>query len=459
MINRAHVDMVVAVTTAPLKVNLLRFFTNCTELDAVMVEGTPAKRQEKYREEHQVWVLNYDRFRFDHDSILDLTERCSVLFIFDECQKILTDKGRTLTRKAVDDIVANCDPVIWAMSASVVRSSPLRYRDVFSLNGHPRSNPLGTKADFERRYVQSRKMIRLPTKYGHYFELEKLTWNLPALHEVRHRVADRVHAIRKTDPSIREQFKNMTSLITPVQMSPEDGRLYDMVVTRADTARDHEDGKGLAQYAQLLRHICNNPLALRRTEIEFGHEIADKHPRLITAANSAKVMMLMDQLEVIRDAGDKCVVFTQWVHTSLELIADELRRRDLSHVTHHGQMSQSAAQEAQDRFRGDPGITVFLSSDAGAFGLNLPEARYVISYEPTFSWDILMQRSERINRADSQLEGLTAFTFITDDSIEQRIAAVCEERRLLASTTLGTVETLNTAADETPEQLQWLIFG
>ena len=227
---------------------------------------------------------------------------------------------------------------------------------------------------------------------------------MPALHEIRHRVADRVHAIRKSDPTIRDNFKGMTSLVLPVQLSRQDARLYDMVVERADQARTKEDGKGLAQYAQLLRHICNNPLALRRTDIEFGREIADKHPNLITAAYSAKVAMLVDQVEVIRDAGDKCVVFTQWVHTSLDLISDELRRRDISHVTHHGQMTRTAAQSAQDQFRGDSSITVFLSSDAGAFGLNLPEARAVLNYEPSHSWDVMMQRSERINRADSQLE-------------------------------------------------------
>jgi hypothetical protein len=68
-----------------------------------------------------------------------------------------------------------------------------------------------------------------------------------------------------------------------------------------------------------------------------------------------------------------------------------------------------------------------------------------------------MQRSERINRADSQLDGLTAYTYVTDDTIETRIAQVCEERRLLAANTLGTAETLNSEGT-TPDN-RWLIFG
>lgn len=460
LVNRALVDIVLAVTTSPLKINLARFFETTTELNPFIVEGTPTKRAEKYAaipsDGRSVLVLNYDRFRVDLAHLKQLTEGRHVLFICDEVQKILTDGNRTQARKAFNTVVDGCTPTIWPMSASVVRASPLRYRDIFGLDGSARDNPLGTRADFERRYVLSRNYLRVPTKYGGHFEVEKINWNNQALHEIRHRVSDRTHAIRKTDPAIREMFKGMVSQITPVQMSREDGRLYDMVLERAEKAKKNDEG-GLAQYAQLLRHICNNPLALRRTEVEFGRVLCEQHPKLITAKNCAKIAMLADQLEATRDAGDKVVVFTEWVHTSLELIAAELHRRDISFVAHHGGMPRNIAQLAQDEFRKRDGITVFLSSDAGAYGLNLPEARSVISYEPTFSWDILMQRSERINRADSTLDGLTSYTMVTDDTIEQRIAQVCEERRQLAANTLGTDETINT--EETSESTEWLIFG
>jgi hypothetical protein len=459
--NRDLVDLVVVLTISPQKINLLRFFENTTKLDAVMIEhGTPAKRHAKYAamapHAGAVLVTNYERVRVDEKAFTALTRGKRVLWVLDEVQKVLTDDKRTLTRKAFDRVVAGCDPTIWAMSASVVKASPLRWRDVWSLDGHPRLNPLGTRADFERRYVQSRSYMRVPTRYGGSIEIEKIHWHNARLHEVRHRVADRVHSVRKTDPSVRHLFKGMTSLITPVQMSPEDGRLYDAVITRAEQANDNGEGD-LAGYALLLQHVCNNPLALRRTEVEFGAVLVEKYPKLITSAHSAKVAMVVEQLEAIKDAGDKVVLFTQWVRTSLELIADELARRNISYVAHHGGMARTTAQLAIDQFRSDPSITTFLSSDAGAFGLNLPEARYIINWEPSHSWDIMMQRSERINRADSQLEGLTAYTMVTDDSIEGRIMQVCEERRLLAASTLGTSEVLNT--DETPPDMRWLIFG
>ena len=454
LINQDKVDLVLAVTLSPLKVNLARFFATTTTLTAAVNDGTPARRRAGYRAGHQVLVLNYDRFRVDHEPLAELTTGRRVLWIFDEAQKLLTDDTKTQARKRIDELVRGCDPTIWALSASVVKASPHRFRDTFNLSGG--HNPLGSKADFESRYVARKKTFLVPTKYGRSIQLTNIEWDHRALHEVRHRVTDRIQSVRKTDPALVEVFKGMSSVITPIQLSDEDRRLYTMVEDRARQALTNEEG-GLAQYAQLLRHICNNPAALHRTDIPFGRQLAAQYPKLATSAHSAKLEVLCEQLEGIRDEGDKAVVFSSWVNTSLLLIAKELTKRKISHVVHHGGMSAKAAQEAQDQFRSDPEITVFLSSDAGAFGLNLPEARSVISYEPTFSWDIMMQRAERINRADSWLDNLTSYTLVTDDTIEERIAAVCDERRQLAAVTLGTVETLNTTVNETSPE--WLIFG
>ena len=455
MVNRDLVDLVIATTLSPLKINLARFFARTTALNAAIVEGTPAKRRVGYQQGHQVLVMNYDRFRVDAEPLAELTAGTRVLWIFDEAQQILTDEGKTKARKAIDALIAGTDPTVWALSASVVKASPHRFRDTFNLAGG-RTNPLGTKADFESRYVARKRTFNVPTKYGRTIQLTNIEWDHQALHEVRHRVGDRTQSVRKTDPALAGVFKGMSSLITPIQLSDEDRRLYAMVKERARHALENEQG-GLAQYAQLLRHICNNPEALHRTDIDLGAQLAAQYPKLATSAHCAKLEVLVAQLEGIRDEGDKAVVFTSWVNTSLDLISAELTKRKINHVTHHGGQSRSVAQAAQDEFKRNPEVTVFLSSDAGAFGLNLPEARYVISYEPTFSWDTMMQRSERINRADSWLDNLTAYTYVTDDTIEERIAAVCDERRQLAAVTLGTMETLNTTHNE--NNPAWLIFG
>ena len=71
----------------------------------------------------------------------------------------------------------------------------------------------------------------------------------------------------------------------------------------------------------------------------------------------------------------------------------------------------------------------------------------------------MMRRSHRIDRADSHLDGLTAYVFVTDDSVEQRVWNICNERRELASATLGTTEALSYSGRSESDNLQFLVFG
>lgn len=456
MFNRGQVDICLAFTLGPLKTNLARFFRNTTELEVVVPEGTPAKRRKAYEEGTVgVYVLNYEKARVDYEALAELVYAKRILFICDEAHKLLTDSKQNTFRKRFDDLVAGCHATVWPMSASVVSSNPLRYRDVFNLAG-ARVNPLGTKTDFVRRYAAEVRTYDMPTRYGS-FPVTFYEWNLPALHEVRHRVADRAQSVRKTDPSIRDLFKGLQTVVIPVQLSREDQRLYDAVVDLARPVK--EAGGNLMPYYRLLRYVCNNPEALRRTADPVGEQLAKSYPKLVSAAHSAKLEALTGLVESIRDSGDKTLIFTQWVEMSLELIADALEKAGIAFVTHHGGQTAKENQDAQELFKSEPGITVFLSSDAGAHGLNMIEARYVIHYESPYSYDVMMQRSNRIDRADSYLDGLTSYVFVTDYSVEERVWGICNERRELASATLGTTEVLSYSSRSEEQNLEYLIFG
>ena len=86
---------------------------------------------------------------------------------------------------------------------------------------------------------------------------------------------------------------------------------------------------------------------------------------------------------------------------SLHLIEPHI---GVPHVTHFGVgQTNKESQEAQDQFIADPDITAFLTSDAGMHGLNMQCAKYVIQYDPTYSYDEGMQRASRIDRSDSPI--------------------------------------------------------
>lgn len=456
MVNRGLVDVILAFTLGPLKTNLARFITSTTELDAVVNDGSPAKRRKGYAAGHDVYVLNYEKARVDFDALSELTAGRRVLIIADEASKLLTDDKPNTFRRRFDDLVFNCHATVWPMSASVVAASPLRYRDVFALSG-PGDNPLGSRQSFVDRYAAEVRVHNMPTRYG-TFPVTFYEWDLARLHEVRHRVCDRTQSVRKTDPAVRDNFKGLQTVVVPVQLSREDQRLYNVIVEEARLAA--AVGENLMPFYRLLRYVCNNPEALKWTTDPFGKQLVEDHPSLVSSSHSMKLEAVLDQVESIRDSGDKTLIFTQWVTMSLDLIAAGLASRGIKYVTHHGGRTVGENQQAQEDFKSDPAITVFLSSDAGAFGLNMTEARYVIHYESPYSWDILMQRSNRIDRADSYLDGLTAYVYVTDDSVEQRVWGICNDRRELASVTLGTTEAMSYSSSRSEnDNLEFLIFG
>jgi hypothetical protein len=465
LFNRGEIDVcIVLAYPMVMKPNLAyaakASFDKTTKLDWCLPEGTKKQRNAKYAADHQVYVLNYERCWADFAALKELTEGRRVLFVMDEAQRVLTHetdfRKMTKTRKHLNRLVLGSQAVVWPMSASVVSHNPLRYRDVFNLAGNDTNNPLGTVTQFERRYASTVRHIPI----GYCNEITYYTWNVARLHEVRHRVARKTQSVRKTDPGVREFFKGNQVITIPVQMSKEDRSLYDWVLDRAWDA--NKEGEPLMGHYRLLRYICNTPLALEASADPLAQELVAAHPKLITNAHCAKLEMFLDQVESIAEQQDKVVAFTHYTNLGLLLLAPEVDRRGINHVLHYGVGQRAAeSQAAQHIFKTDPEITLFFSSDAGSHGLNLPEAKYNISYECPYSYDLLMQRSERNNRADSTFD-TTTYIYLTENTIEERIYEINEERRKLAAATMGTVETLSygeRSARSEEANVAWMMFG
>ncbi len=459
LFQRGQIEQVLAFTLSKLKENLRREFDRAG-LDAVVNDGTRPKRLKGYEAEHQVYVMNYEKSWVDNEALTELTKNRPTLFVLDECHKVINDTGANKSRKAIDRLIVENRPYkprVWPMSASVVGGNPLRYRDVFSIGKS--TNPLGTKKDFVDSYASDVKTQEIATRSGGRFTVTHYEWDLPNLQEIRHRVADRTQAIRKTDPGVRDQFKGIQSLIQPIQMTGPERELTNIITERAREAYE-ERGENLAPYYRLLRYACNTPLAIARTQDEIGQEIAKDHPGLVKDAMCSKLEYLNEQLEGIRDAGDKVLVFLHWTNFGLHLISDKIA---VPHVDHYGTgQTNKESQAVQDRFKNNPDITCFLTSDAGSHGLNMQCARHVIQYDPLYSYDDTVQRASRIDRADSHLDGLTNFIYCTEDSVEQRVVEIQEQRRVISEAVQGTVETIDTknrASQSETQNLAWLIFG
>ena len=465
MFNRDQIDVTMVFSLMSMKENLAHAvkasFDQTTKLDWCVPTGTKKQRTFDYADEHQVYVLNYEKCWADYDALKQLTRGKRVLWVLDEAQKLLTaetdPRWYTKMRQHYSELVEGCKATVWPMSASVVGASPLRYRDVFNLAGKTDNNPLGTVEEFVDRYALEQRTFQVSRFREHTY----YTWNFGRLHEVRHRVACQTQSARKTDPGVREHFKGNRVEVVPIQMSKQNRKLYDAIVADAEQAA--VDGDPLAGYYRLLRYVCNTPLALSASQDDKAAYYCDLYPELITNKHCAKLEYFLDQLERTADEQEKVIAFTAWTNLSLLLLAPEVTARKINHVLHYGVgQDQKDSQAAQQTFKADPDCTLFFSSDAGAHGLNLPEARYNISYEVPYSYDLLMQRSERNNRADSEFDTVT-YIYVTEGTVEERVYEINEERRKLAAATLGTSETLNyggvRATRSEEANLSYLLFG
>lgn len=447
-------DVVICCTTSDLKINLFRFLRD-KGIDAIITDGDKVKRQKIYDAGHKVLVMNFEKLRVDFDQLSDITKGKRVLFILDEAQKLIAESGQNQARRALEKLVRGCEATVWPMTATAVGPGPLRYRDVFALDGHPRKNVLGTKAEFVERYAKSVDEKVGKTRNGGVFATTTYTWRTARLQEIRHRVADRTMAVRRTS--------KMSTIPILVQASTGQREAFDVI---REVARRDVIGKGLdpGPYMRLMRMVAVTPAALGITEDLVAAEINETHPHLKNA-ESPKVPMLVEMLDTIAGQQDQAVCFVHWTNGGLHPIARELRAHNITHVKHWGTgQSRKKSQQAVDDFKAIPSITAFLSSDAGALGLSFQNARYVINIDPTYDYDLLTQRNKRIDRADSYLDGLTSYVLITEDSIEERMWQICNARRQVSAATQGTVEELSPEDDELAAMsdaaiANWSLFG
>lgn len=95
-----------------------------------------------------------------------------------------------------------------------------------------------------------------------------------------------------------------------------------------------------------------------------------------------------------------------------------LQLEGVSCVRFTGDESSEEKQENVYWFKHSPDIRVLLCSNAGATGLDLPFANYLINLDIPLSYGLLDQRIKRITRVGSKFKSVVVHYLVMDDSIE-----------------------------------------
>jgi SNF2 family DNA or RNA helicase len=143
---------------------------------------------------------------------------------------------------------------------------------------------------------------------------------------------------------------------------------------------------------------------------------------------SAKLEQLQSDIAEIAENGRKAIIFSQWVEP-LEILARALQ--PYGPLLYHGKIPHAERQPTLDRFKRDTSKHIILMSyGTGSVGLNLQFTNYVFLFD---RWWNPAVEDQAINRAHRLGQKDTVFVtrFITQNTIEGRIAEVLERKRQL----------------------------
>lgn len=201
-----------------------------------------------------------------------------------------------------------------------------------------------------------------------------------------------------------------------------------------------------------LRMLCDHPQLLRISAQKFkqGHATVDgvtvNLPGI--SGGSSYISSLDDEgyldglkkapkLDFLKgyvkdflesDEG-KIVIFTSYVDM-VDLISQAI---PYGSVKYTGKMNAQEKDAAKLRFQNDPDIRVFISSDAGGYGVDLPQANLLINYDLPWNAGLAVQRNGRIRRASSEFSHIVIQDMLIENSIEERQHSMLVQKKNVAA--------------------------
>ncbi|MDI6809695.1 MAG: DEAD/DEAH box helicase [Candidatus Eisenbacteria bacterium] len=157
------------------------------------------------------------------------------------------------------------------------------------------------------------------------------------------------------------------------------------------------------------------------------------HPGLIDKSKkshpSAKLEMLLPQLEQITEEDHKTLVFSQFT-SFLSILQEQLDRQKAPYAYLDGQTRNRGT--IVERFQTDPDCRLFLISlKAGGLGLNLTAAEYVYLLDPWWNPAVEAQAIDRTHRI-GQTRRVFAYRIIARDTVEEKVLELQQTKRDLA---------------------------
>ena len=190
-------------------------------------------------------------------------------------------------------------------------------------------------------------------------------------------------------------------------------------------------------------------VVLAGTTIPNESQIVRQLLQLVPDGTDRKFDTLVRAIEQVRagNTDERFIVFTQYRET-LEFLREELAKLygENSIVTvKGGPLDDKIA--AVEQFWQPDGARYLISTSAGGEGINLQVCRVLFNYDMPWNPMAVEQRIGRIHRYGQQ-DTVQVYNLIAEDTIEQRIYDLLEEKLLGIAQTIGKVDQVTGAVAE-----------
>ena len=230
--------------------------------------------------------------------------------------------------------------------------------------------------------------------------------------------------LRRLKTDVLTELPSRTEINLHVELSEEEKVFYEALrqtavekMLASDDKAGHKRIKVLAEIMKLRRACCHPSLVVE------GSPIAGSKLKVFDG--------LIDELIL---GGHKALVFSQFVG-HLAIMREHLTNKGISFQYLDGSTSAPKRKKAVNAFQAGEGDLFLISLKAGGAGLNLTAADYVIHMDPWWNPAVEDQASDRAHRM-GQTRPVTIYRLITQNTIEDKIVALHQQKRDLANSLL-----------------------
>ena len=418
------------------------------DANVIVVNGTAPQREAQYqrykRGEGEYCIINPEQMVNDWEIVSRLPRD---FIVADEATWFKNFKPQR--SKKIKRLKATYQ---WALTGQPVEN---RAEEVYSIMSWINPTVLGNFKTFDAAFIKRDPWGRV-----------RVYRNLPTLHRLLSE-----HMVRRTRSEVADQLPAVVAP-APILVEADQGTrmlyrrmVHDLEAELAEAMntwgnfslsgfyRGEEQGEARGRIMSkitCMRMLVDHPELLRLSAAHYrgvlpGNRMGSEYAQELHAAGRLEGLKKAPKLDALVGTEDKPglireileahpenkIVFFSFFKDMLDIVAERTRSLTKS-VLFTGAVSITNRDKAKQTFATDPDTRLFLSSDAGGIGLDLPVANYLISYDLPWSSGAFAQRQSRIIRLSSKFPQVTLLTIQVAGSIEEYQHALLAQKKKVA---------------------------